>query len=100
VKGHWCYLYRAIDQFGNLIDVRLSKTRDLQAAEAFFKQSLQTVGHTPEKVTTDKHTHLLSKSHSENAGKKGEAPDQPVSELSTGARPSRNQAEILSDAGF
>jgi putative transposase len=56
VKGHWCYLYRAIDQFGNLVDVRLSKTRDLKAAEAFFQQSLQTVGHKPEKVTTDKHT--------------------------------------------
>jgi putative transposase len=56
VKGHWCYLYRAIDQFGNLVDVRLSKTRDLKAAEAFFQQSLQTVGYKPEKVTTDKHT--------------------------------------------
>ncbi len=55
VKGHWCYLYRVIDRFGNLVDVRLSKTRDLKAAEAFFKQSLQTVGHTPEKITTDKH---------------------------------------------
>jgi putative transposase len=56
VKGHWCYLYRAIDQVGDLVDVRLSQTRDLAAAEAFFKQSQQTVGHTPEKVTTDKRT--------------------------------------------
>jgi putative transposase len=56
VKGHWWYLYWALDQFGNLVDVRLSKMRDLKAAEAFFKQSLQTGGHKPEKVTTDKHT--------------------------------------------
>lgn len=34
------YLYRAIDKRGNLIDVRLSKTRDLEAAELFFKQAI------------------------------------------------------------
>lgn len=49
------YLYRAIDKFGNLIDVRLSKTRDLEAAEAFFKQAKETVGYKPEKITTDGH---------------------------------------------
>ena len=55
VKGETVYLYRAIDQFGNLVDVRLSKTRDLAAAEAFFKQAVQTVGHKPSQVTSDKH---------------------------------------------
>ncbi|OJV91577.1 MAG: IS6 family transposase [Chloroflexi bacterium 54-19] len=49
------YLYRAIDKRGNLIDVRLSNTRDLEAAELFFKQAKETVGHNPEKVTTDGH---------------------------------------------
>jgi putative transposase len=44
-----------VDLFGNLVNVRLSQNRDLAAAEVFFKQSLQTAGHTPEKVTTDKH---------------------------------------------
>ena len=33
----------------------LSQTRDLVAAKAFFKQALATVGHKPERVTTDKH---------------------------------------------
>lgn len=55
VKGETVYLYRAIDQFGNLVDVRLSKTRDLEAAEAFFKQAALTVGHKPTQVTSDKH---------------------------------------------
>jgi putative transposase len=55
VGGSQVYLYRAIDKRGNLIDVRLSKTRDLEAAEAFFKQAKETVGHKPEKVTTDGH---------------------------------------------
>ena len=36
VNGHWCYLYRAIDRFGALVDVRLSEKRDMEAAKAFF----------------------------------------------------------------
>jgi transposase-like protein len=46
VKGETVYVYRAIDRFANLIAVRLSKARDL-AAEAFFKQALEIVGHKP-----------------------------------------------------
>jgi transposase-like protein len=39
VKGNWVYLYRAIDREGNLVDSRLSKTRDLEAAKDFFKRA-------------------------------------------------------------
>src|SRR3954469_3073760 len=31
VKGRWCYLYRAIDREGNLVDSMLSATRDMDA---------------------------------------------------------------------
>jgi transposase-like protein len=31
-----------------------SKVRDLETAEAFFKKAIETIGHRPEKVTTDK----------------------------------------------
>lgn len=55
VKGRWCYLYRAIDADGNLVDSRLSEKRDMEAAQRFFKQALTVVGHTPERVTTDGH---------------------------------------------
>ena len=55
VKGAWHYLYRAIDRAGNLVDTMLIRTRDLVAAKAFFKQAVATVGHKPERVTTDKH---------------------------------------------
>jgi putative transposase len=48
-------LYRAIDRDGNLVDTMLSPTRDLAAAKAFFKQAVETVGHKPERVTTDGH---------------------------------------------
>ena len=33
VHGQWCYLYRAIDRDGNLIDTMLSATRDMRAAQ-------------------------------------------------------------------
>ena len=35
VHGKWCYLYRAIDQDGNLVDSMLSEKRDMDAAQRF-----------------------------------------------------------------
>jgi len=53
VEGRWCYLYRAIDSDGNLVETMLSTTRDMDAAKTFFACALKTVGQTPEKATTD-----------------------------------------------
>jgi putative transposase len=53
INEQWHYLYRALDREGNLVDTMLSQTRDLAATTAFFKQTLDTVGHKPERVTTD-----------------------------------------------
>ncbi|MEO6456758.1 MAG: IS6 family transposase [Chloroflexia bacterium] len=55
VNGKWCYLYRAIDRDGNLVDSMLSEHRDMEAAKRFFTQAREVVGHRPTKVTTDKH---------------------------------------------
>jgi len=55
VNGHWCYLYRAIDREGNLVDARLSLTRDMDAAQRFFARALEVVCHAPEQGTTDGH---------------------------------------------
>jgi putative transposase len=55
VGGKWCYLYRAIDKDGNLVDSMLSETRDMAAAKKFFAQAKEVVGHKPERVTTDGH---------------------------------------------
>jgi transposase-like protein len=55
VRGKWCYLYRAIDHDGNLVDSRLSEKRDMGAAKQFFAQALAVVGHAPATVTTDGH---------------------------------------------
>ena len=53
VQGRWCYLYRAIDQDGNLVDSMLSETRDMEAAKAFFKQTQDITDVPPERVFTD-----------------------------------------------
>lgn len=55
VQGKWCYLYRAIDHDGNLVDSRLSEKRDMEAVKLLFKHALAVVGHAPELVTTDGH---------------------------------------------
>jgi putative transposase len=55
VQGCWCYLYRAIDREGNLLDAMLSETRDFEAAKQFFARALAIVGKPPQRVTTDGH---------------------------------------------
>ena len=47
VQGRWCYLYRAIDTSGALVDVRLSETRDMAAAKAFLRSAKAVTGITP-----------------------------------------------------
>ena len=55
VSGRWCYLYRAIDREGNLVDCRFSQKRDMDAAKAFFEEALAVTGVQPDRVTTDGH---------------------------------------------
>ena len=49
----WRYLYRAVDQYGQVIDVLLSEQRDTAAARRFFARALRH-GPVPVEVTTDK----------------------------------------------
>jgi transposase, IS6 family len=53
VAGRWTYLYRAIDQHGQVIDVLVSQRRDLAAARRFFTRALRS-GTIPTEVTTDR----------------------------------------------
>src|SRR5918992_1914958 len=55
VKGKWCYLYRAMDREGNLVDSMLSPTRDMAAAQRFFGGTLSAAGAAPRQVTSDGH---------------------------------------------
>jgi transposase-like protein len=53
IAGRWTYLYRAVDQYGQVIDVLASERRDLATARRFFTRALS-VGRRPVEVTTDR----------------------------------------------
>jgi transposase-like protein len=53
VAGQWRYVYRAIDQFGQVIDVFVSPRRDVWAARRFLQQAIGATKVTPAEVTTD-----------------------------------------------
>jgi transposase-like protein len=53
VAGRWTYLYHAVDQHGQVIDVLMSARRDGATARAFFARAL-TFGPAPVEVTTDR----------------------------------------------
>jgi transposase-like protein len=54
VAGQWRYVYRAIDQFGQVIDVFVSLRRDAEAARRFFQRAIGTTKVRPVEVVTDK----------------------------------------------
>ena len=53
VAGRWRYVYRAVDQFGQVIDVFVSPRRDVAAARRFFERAIYTTTVTPAEVITD-----------------------------------------------
>jgi transposase, IS6 family len=53
VAGRWRYVYRAIDQFGQVVDVLIAERRDERAAYRFFQQAIRTPKLMPVEVTTD-----------------------------------------------
>jgi len=55
VGGSWRYLFRAIDQFGQVIDAFLSPRRDAKAACLFFDRAIDRTRVSPVEVTTDRY---------------------------------------------
>jgi transposase-like protein len=53
VAGRWRYVYRAVDQRGQIIDVFVSPRRDTTAARRFFETALGAHG-MPVEVVTDR----------------------------------------------
>jgi transposase-like protein len=49
----WRYVYRAVDQHGQAIDVLVSARRDAAAARRFFTRALRTLKVRPSEVVTD-----------------------------------------------
>ena len=55
IAGRWCYLYRAIDRAGALLDSMLSAHRDKHAARHFLRRLVEVTERKPLRVTTDAH---------------------------------------------
>ena len=53
VNGVWRYVYRAVDQHGQVIDVLLTVHRDAAAAHRFFTRPLRMLKVIPSEVVTD-----------------------------------------------
>jgi putative transposase len=54
INGKQHYLWRAVDQDGEVVDVYLQRRRDGVAAKRFFKRLLRSHGDEPRKIVTDK----------------------------------------------
>ena len=54
INGKQHYLWRAVDQDGEVVDVYLQAKRDGAAAKRFFKRLLRSYGGEPRKIVTDK----------------------------------------------
>jgi putative transposase len=54
ISGKQHYLWRAVDQDGEVVDVFLQAKRDGAAARCFFKRLLRSHGGEPRKIVTDK----------------------------------------------
>ena len=54
IQGRQHYLWRAVDQDGEVVDVFLRRRRDGKAAKRFFKRLLRTSGSEPRRIVTDK----------------------------------------------
>jgi transposase-like protein len=52
VRGHWMYLYRAIDSNGSTVEFCFSERRNLTAAKRFLRKALQRHGR-PEQIVID-----------------------------------------------
>jgi IS6 family transposase len=59
VAGKWRYVYRAIDQYGQIIDVYVSARRDTRAARRFFISVLD-AHDAPSEIVTDRAPALLA----------------------------------------
>ncbi len=102
VSGRWIYLYRAVDRFGQVIDVFASDHRDLAAARKFVTRALSH-GRRPVEVTTDQAAtyprvldELLPAAHHSDARRANNRIESDHSQLKARLRPMRGLARLRS----
>jgi len=54
IKGERHYLWRAVDQEGNVLDILVQRRRDKRAAKKFFRKLLKGLTRVPRVIVTDK----------------------------------------------
>ena len=54
MNGQRVYLWRAIDEHGQVLDILVQERRDADAAERFFRRPLDEGGEAPARIVTDK----------------------------------------------
>jgi putative transposase len=54
IKGKRHYLWRAVDQEGNVLDILVQRRRDKRAAKKFFRKFLKGLSYVPRVIVTDK----------------------------------------------
>jgi putative transposase len=54
INGAIHYLWRAVDQHGNVLDILVTSKRDKQAAKRFFRKLLKSCRYVPRVIITDK----------------------------------------------
>src|SRR5215470_19324304 len=54
IKGEHPYLWRAVDQEGNVLDILVQRRRDKKAAKKFFRKLLKGLTYVPRVIVTDK----------------------------------------------
>ena len=96
IQGKQHYLWRAVDQDGEVVDVFLQTRRDGKAAKRFFKRLLKRHGDEPRKIVTDKlrsygvaHRELIPESihdTSQYANNRAEVSHQPTRVRERGMR--------------
>jgi putative transposase len=67
INGKQHYLWRAVDQYGNVLDILVQSRRNKNAAKKFFRKLLKGLQYVPRVIITDKHA-------SYGAAKKGIMP--------------------------
>ncbi len=54
INGQLHYLWRAVDQDGDVLDILVQSRRDKKAAKTFFRKLLKRLRHVPRVIITDK----------------------------------------------
>ena len=103
VKGHWTYLYRAVDKQGRTVDFLLSEKRDVAAAKRFFRKAMKTNG-APRVITLDayaaSHRAVTGTEGRRHAASPRSVAIQQVLEQHDRARPSAGEAANPAHAGL